>query len=331
MLAATASQALAAPRQQRLLARRAARPQRLVAVPRCAAGGSSGSIRDAPLGPLPSLARSLTAAAAALLLAGMPAVLPPPAAAELSTITAQQATEMAKPLKQQKVNKGRIWALFVLGATALFGTTVVLENNEKWFPAISRANRAMKAAQQRAAAAEKASAEEQAAFEARLAEVQQERAVDAAVDAAVLEGLAAARQRSSEPASSSDTTSNADAAVAAAAVTQEAAPAPAATAAEAAAAPPAAAEEPPAASHEEAPATPHASSSEAAAPAATPAAAGSGSDDSSAPAEGEEAPRKPLFEISAEQIEASSAKRMEQLQAELDRRKTTTAGAPPEA
>ncbi len=81
------------------------------------------SLQDAPLGPVPALARSLTAAAAALLLAGMPAVLPPPAAAELSTITAQQATEMAKPLKQQKVNKGRIWALFVLGATALFGTT----------------------------------------------------------------------------------------------------------------------------------------------------------------------------------------------------------------
>ena len=30
---------------------------------------------------------------------------------------------MARPLKQQKVNKGRIWGLFILGATALFGST----------------------------------------------------------------------------------------------------------------------------------------------------------------------------------------------------------------
>lgn len=81
------------------------------------------ALQDAPAGPVPALARGLTAAAAALLLASAPAALPPPASAELSTITAQQATEMAKPLKQQKVNKGRIWALFVLGATALFGTT----------------------------------------------------------------------------------------------------------------------------------------------------------------------------------------------------------------
>ncbi|KAL4434196.1 hypothetical protein ABPG75_000637 [Micractinium tetrahymenae] len=189
MLAVTAPQALAAPRQQRWLARRPVRALRLAVAPRCAAGGSSGVGRDAPTGPLPALARSLTAAAAALLLAGAPAALPPPTAAELSTITAQQATEMAKPLKQQKVNKGRIWALFVLGATALFGSTVVLENNDKWFPAISRANKAMKAAQQRAAAAEQAAAQEQAAFEARLAAVQQERAVDAAVDGAVLQGL----------------------------------------------------------------------------------------------------------------------------------------------
>jgi hypothetical protein len=47
----------------------------------------------------------------------------PPSLAEITTVTAQQATEMAKPLKQQEVKKGRVWALFVLGATALFGST----------------------------------------------------------------------------------------------------------------------------------------------------------------------------------------------------------------
>ena len=43
------------------------------------------------------------------------------------------------------MNKGRIWLLFVLGASSLFGVTVVVENNGAWFPAISRANKAMKA------------------------------------------------------------------------------------------------------------------------------------------------------------------------------------------
>ena len=42
------------------------------------------------------------------------------------------------------MNKGRIWLLFVLGASSLFGVTVVVENNGSWFPAISRANKAMK-------------------------------------------------------------------------------------------------------------------------------------------------------------------------------------------
>lgn len=56
---------------------------------------------------------------------------------------------MARPLKQQPVNKGRIWLLMVLGGTALFGSTVLLENNEKWFPAIFKANRALKVAQKK--------------------------------------------------------------------------------------------------------------------------------------------------------------------------------------
>ena len=46
-------------------------------------------------------------------------------------------------MQKAEVNKGRIWLLFVLGASSLFGVTVVVENNGSWFPAISRANKAM--------------------------------------------------------------------------------------------------------------------------------------------------------------------------------------------
>ncbi len=49
----------------------------------------------------------------------------------------------AKPIPQQQVNKGKVWLIFVLGAASLFGAAVVLENNSTFFPAISRANRAM--------------------------------------------------------------------------------------------------------------------------------------------------------------------------------------------
>ena len=51
----------------------------------------------------------------------------------------------AQPFQKVEVNKGRVWLLFVLGASSLFGVTVLVENNPAWFPAISRANKAMKA------------------------------------------------------------------------------------------------------------------------------------------------------------------------------------------
>ncbi|PSC73418.1 ATP-binding cassette sub-family D member 4 [Micractinium conductrix] len=261
--------------------------RRLAAAARCAASSNQD---PQPLPLLPRLARGVTAAAAAaLLLAGGP-VAPPPAAAELATVTAQQAVDSAKPLKVQEFNKGRIWLLAVLGATSLFGTTVLLENNESWFPAISRANRAMKQAREAAEARERASEEESAQFQARLAAVQQERAADAAVDTAVLEGLSAARQRS------------------------------------AAAAP-------------RLPTEPAAAEAEQPAAAGAPAAASSGAAEPAAPASSSEgaaaAParetRKPLFEISAEQIEASSAERLAAVQQEVEKRKATAAGSSTEA
>lgn len=89
---------------------------------------ASGSLQDrhaaaaaAAPQPLARLARSTAAAAAAALLLLGPGA--PASLADVTTVTAQQAVDMAKPLKQQQVNKGRIWALFVLGATALFGST----------------------------------------------------------------------------------------------------------------------------------------------------------------------------------------------------------------
>jgi hypothetical protein len=55
-----------------------------------------------------------------------------------------QVTQMAKPLpKQDHIDKGRVWLVFIGGAASLFVGTVLVENNAAWFPAISRANAAM--------------------------------------------------------------------------------------------------------------------------------------------------------------------------------------------
>ena len=61
----------------------------------------------------------------------------------LQTVTAASATAIAKPLKEQKVDKEKVWLIFILGAAGLFGVTLLLENNERFFPAIYRANQAM--------------------------------------------------------------------------------------------------------------------------------------------------------------------------------------------
>ncbi|KAK9862288.1 hypothetical protein WJX84_005881 [Apatococcus fuscideae] len=71
-----------------------------------------------------------------------------PAAAELQTVAPSTATEVAKPLKSQPVDKNKIWLLFGAGAAGVFGTAVLLENNERLFPAIAKANKAMRMAQQ---------------------------------------------------------------------------------------------------------------------------------------------------------------------------------------
>ena len=56
---------------------------------------------------------------------------------------------MAKPLPKQGVKKGKVWAIFIGGAVSIFATTVLLENNERLFPAIKKANVASQMARQR--------------------------------------------------------------------------------------------------------------------------------------------------------------------------------------
>lgn len=66
------------------------------------------------------------------------------------TVPASSVTEYAKPMKKQYIDKGKVWLVFVGGAALLFMTTVLAENNEKWFPAIARANKAMQDVQEAA-------------------------------------------------------------------------------------------------------------------------------------------------------------------------------------
>lgn len=68
----------------------------------------------------------------------------------VQTVSAASATTMAKPLKEQKVDKEKVWLIFILGAAGLFGGTLLLENNERFFPAIYRANLAMSQAKKAA-------------------------------------------------------------------------------------------------------------------------------------------------------------------------------------
>ncbi len=58
-------------------------------------------------------------------------------------MTAADAVASARPLAAQPVRKDKVWLLLAGGAAALFGGTIILENNEQLFPAIARANKAM--------------------------------------------------------------------------------------------------------------------------------------------------------------------------------------------
>lgn len=243
------------------------------------------------------------AGAAALVLATVPATA---ALAELQTVSADQVTSLAKPLKVQTVNKSRIWLLFVFGASSLFGLTVVAENNETFFPAISRANKALAASAAALKQKQERSEEEQRQFDQRLVEVQAEREEDALLEDAVAAGIAAARRP--------------PAIAAPAAVEPSSTPEPEATyPAELEASPVEATSEQQEESEEEEQGEPSISDSESTATAAAEEAAGAAG-----------ASRAPLFEIGGDQIESSMKQyeskvlkelSVEDLQRELESRK----------
>jgi len=119
-------------------------------------------------------------------------MLSPPAWAEIQTVAPSEATSFARTLPKQTVNKGKIWVIFLLGATGLFGAALAIERNSKLFPAIARANQALaatKAAQKRKEADDKA--------------VKDTWASEAKAEDAVLQGLSDARSRVRGSASSS--------------------------------------------------------------------------------------------------------------------------------
>lgn len=72
-----------------------------------------------------------------------------PALAELQTVPSGQATQYAKPMQKQKVDKGFVALLFAGGAASLFGSAVLLEKNSQFFPAIYKANQVMREAEKR--------------------------------------------------------------------------------------------------------------------------------------------------------------------------------------
>eukprot|EP00798_Chlamydomonas_sp_ICE-L_P016608 gene16608-22850_t len=69
----------------------------------------------------------------------------PPSKAELEMVPASQVMQAAAPLPkpEQPVGKTKIWGILGLGSFLLFGSVLVLENNENFFPAISKANKAL--------------------------------------------------------------------------------------------------------------------------------------------------------------------------------------------
>ncbi len=67
----------------------------------------------------------------------------------MQTVPSSQATQYAKPIQQQKVDKKFVALLFAGGAASLFGSAVLLEKNSRLFPAIYKANQVMREADKR--------------------------------------------------------------------------------------------------------------------------------------------------------------------------------------
>ncbi|KAI8467623.1 MAG: hypothetical protein J3K34DRAFT_32621 [Monoraphidium minutum] len=209
---------------------------------RCAAAPEGRAPQQQQQQQQPAAPARLTVAAAACAAAALLSA-PQPALADLvQTVSVTQATEMAKPLPKQTIDKTQVWVAFIGGAVAVFGATVLSENNEAWFPAIYRANKAMTMSRKRAEDASAAAASVPPAVDVEATEVARQQAL---VEAGMAEARAKFKRQQAE-----------EAAAAAAGGQQEgaaAAAAPAAVAGEAAAPAPAAAAAAPAAPAGEAP------------------------------------------------------------------------------
>ncbi|KAK9790548.1 hypothetical protein WJX73_010237 [Symbiochloris irregularis] len=112
--------------------------------PRCSSQSSKASRSDAHasdsgLEGWQKLARQGIALSLALLAFGCA-----PECSALETVAPSEALAAARPLPQNpKVDKGRVWLVFVGGAVTLFGGTVLLERFEGLFPAIAKANKVL--------------------------------------------------------------------------------------------------------------------------------------------------------------------------------------------
>lgn len=142
--------------------------------------------RERGAGETPLWARALLATTAAFLVSL-------PASADIEYVTPSQATAAARELPRQAVNAGRVWLILGGGSLALFALTLAAENNAAWFPAIARANQAMR--KTRDPVAEAPAPAEEASQETvdsqRLAAARQE----AELQASVLAGLSEARSK----------------------------------------------------------------------------------------------------------------------------------------
>jgi len=61
----------------------------------------------------------------------------------IQTVSPREVSEMGAPLKVQKVEKKKVWLVFIIGASTLFAFTNIIENYSGWFPSVKRANEAM--------------------------------------------------------------------------------------------------------------------------------------------------------------------------------------------
>ncbi|GFR44479.1 hypothetical protein Agub_g5742 [Astrephomene gubernaculifera] len=138
-----------------------------------------------------ALHTAMRVTAAGILASGLLWLSAAPAEAEIQTVSPQVVTQMARPLPKQTVDKGKIWTVFIGGAVALFGSALLLENNEQFFPAIVRAKQATKVSEKLMKEQEEREQKERELQQLRQAEYEEQQRQLAAVQ----QGLKSARSR----------------------------------------------------------------------------------------------------------------------------------------